>query len=228
MRVACLFSGGKDSTYSLYLAKQWGLSVDCLLTLIPHSVESYLFHSPNIWTTQLQSQALQIPIITKQINSISIDDECDKLDELINQANKDYKIDGIVHGGISSNFQKNKFNKICERYNLKLISPLWQIDQYDYMNKLLKNNFVIQIISVSSMGLDVNSLGIILNHSTMQDLFKLSRKYGFNISFEGGEAETIVLDCPIFRKRLEILTSKIQWDGQRGIVEISDIVLLDK
>lgn len=228
MRVACLFSGGKDSTYSLYLAKQWGLSVDCLLTLIPHSVESYLFHSPNIWTTQLQSQALQIPIIMKQINSISIDDECDKLDELINQANKDYKIDGIVHGGISSNFQKNKFNKICERYNLKLISPLWQIDQYDYMNNLLKNNFVIQIISVSSMGLDVNSLGIILNHSTVQDLFKLSRKYGFNISFEGGEAETIVLDCPIFRKRLEILTSKIQWDGQRGIVEISDIVLLDK
>jgi len=228
LRVACLFSGGKDSTYSLYLAKQWGLSVDCLLTLIPHSVESYLFHSPNIWTTQLQSQALQIPIIMKQINSISIDDECDKLDELINQANKDYKIDGIVHGGISSNFQKNKFNKICERYNLKLISPLWQIDQYDYMNNLLKNNFVIQIISVSSMGLDVNSLGIILNHSTLQDLFKLSRKYGFNISFEGGEAETIVLDCPIFRKRLEILTSKIQWDGQRGIVEISDIVLLDK
>jgi len=78
------------------------------------------------------------------------------------------------------------------------------------------------------MGLDVNSLGIILNHSTVQDLFKLSRKYGFNISFEGGEAETIVLDCPIFRKRLEILTSKIHWDGQRGIVEISDIVLLDK
>lgn len=228
MRVACLFSGGKDSTYSLYLAKQWGLSVDCLLTLIPHSVESYLFHSPNIWTTQLQSQALQIPIITKQINSISIDDECDKLDELISQANKDYKIDGIVHGGISSNFQKIKFNKICERYNLKLISPLWQIDQYDYMNNLLKNNFVIQIISVSSMGLDINSLGIILNHSTVQDLFKLSRKYGFNISFEGGEAETIVLDCPIFRKRLKILTSKIQWDGQRGIVEISDIVLLDK
>lgn len=228
MRVACLFSGGKDSTYSLYLAKQWGLSVDCLLTLIPHSVESYLFHSPNIWTTQLQSQALQIPIITKQINSISIDDECDKLDELISQAYKDYKIDGIVHGGISSNFQKNKFDKICERYNLKLISPLWQIDQYDYINKLLKNNFVIQIISVSSMGLDVNSLGIILNHSTVQDLFKLSRKYGFNISFEGGEAETIVLDCPIFRKRLKILTSKIQWDGQRGIVEISDIILLDK
>jgi len=228
LRVACLFSGGKDSTYSLYLAKRWGLKVKCLLTLIPHSDESYLFHFPNIWTTQFQSQALQIPIITKQINSISINDECDKLDELIDQANNKYKIDGIVHGGIASNYQKNKFNKICEKYDLKLISPLWQIDQYDYMNELLKNNFLIKIISVSSMGLDSNLLGITLNHSTLQELIKLSMKYKFNISFEGGEAETIVLDCPIFRKRLEILDSRIHWDGQRGIVEISEIILLDK
>lgn len=228
MRVACLFSGGKDSTYSLYLAKQSGVSVDCLLTLIPNSEESYLFHSPNIWATQLQAKALQIPIITKKIKSISIDDECNKLDELISQANRDYKIEGIVHGGIRSNFQKNKFNKICERYNLKLLSPLWQIDEYDYMNQLLKNSFVIQIISVSSMGLDASFLGIILNYSTLEDLYRRSKKYGFNLSFEGGEAETIVLDCPIFKKRLEILTSKIHWDGQRGIVEISDISLLDK
>lgn len=228
MRVACLFSGGKDSTYSLYLAKQSGVSVDCLLTLIPNSEESYLFHSPNIWATQLQAKALQIPIITKKIKSISIDDECNKLDELISQANRDYKIEGIVHGGIRSNFQKNKFNKICEKYNLKLISPLWQIDEYNYMNQLLKNSFVIQIISVSSMGLDASFLGIILNYSTLEDLYRRSKKYGFNLSFEGGEAETIVLDCPIFKKRLEILTSKIHWDGQRGIVEISDISLLDK
>lgn len=228
MRVACLFSGGKDSTYSLYLAKQSGVSVDCLLTLIPNSEESYLFHSPNIWATQLQAKALQIPIITKKIKSISIDDECHKLDELISQANRDYKIEGIVHGGIRSNFQKNKFNKICEKYNLKLLSPLWQIDEYDYMNQLLKNSFVIQIISVSSMGLDASFLGIILNYSTLEDLYRRSKKYGFNLSFEGGEAETIVLDCPIFKKRLKILTSKIHWDGQRGIVEISDISLLDK
>ena len=111
MRVACLFSGGKDSTYSLYLAKRWGLTVKCLLTLFSHSDESDLFHFPNIWTTQLQSQALQIPIITKQINSISINDECDKLDELIGQANKEYKIDGIIHGGIASIIKKINLTK---------------------------------------------------------------------------------------------------------------------
>jgi diphthine-ammonia ligase len=228
LRVACLYSGGKDSTYSLYLAQQCGLSVDCLLTLIPHSAESLLFHCSNIWTTQLQSQALDIPIITKKLNSISIDEECNKLDELISQANNIYKIEGIVHGGIRSDFQKNKFNKVCKKYNLKLISPLWHIDDYYYMNQLLKNNFVIQITSVSSMGLDANFLGIILNDTTLEDLYRRSKKYGFNLSFEGGEAETLVLDCPIFKKKLEVLTSKIHWDGQRGIVEISDISLINK
>ena len=78
------------------------------------------------------------------------------------------------------------------------------------------------------MCIESNFILIILNQSNLKDLFRLSQKYGFNLSFEGGEAETIVLDCPIFKKRLEILTSKIHWDGQRGIVEISDMSLLDK
>jgi uncharacterized protein (TIGR00290 family) len=96
------------------------------------------------------------------------------------------------------------------------------------MNKLLANNFIIQIIGVSAMGLEANWLGTNITPSNLQTLIFLSKKYGFNISFEGGEAETLVLDCPIFKKRLEIRESKTRWDGQRGIVEISDIVLLDK
>ena len=228
MKVACLFSGGKDSTFSLYLAKKLGLSIKCLLTLIPYSEDSYLFHYPNIWITKIQSQALQIPIITKNIYSSSIKEECKELDNLIEEAKNEFDINGIIHGGIGSNFQKNKFNKICEKHSLKLISPLWQIDQYDYMNKLLTNNFVIQIIGISAMGLEANWLGTNITPANLQTLILLSKKYGFNISFEGGEAETLVLDCPIFKKRLEVRKSKTRWDGQRGIVEISDIVLLDK
>ena len=86
MKVACLFSGGKDSTFSLYMAKQLKLSIKCLLTLIPYSEDSYLFHYPNIWITKIQSQALQIPIITKKIYSSSIDEECKELDKLIEKA----------------------------------------------------------------------------------------------------------------------------------------------
>ena len=228
MKVACLFSGGKDSTFSLYLAKDMGLSIECLLTLIPYSPESYLFHYPNTWITSIQSQALEIPIITKKIQSSSLEDEDENLNNLIKIAIKDYQIKGIVHGGISSNFQRNKFYNICKKHSLELISPLWQVNQYEYMNNLLNNNFLVKIVGISAMGLESKWLGINLNSINLQILNHLSKKYGFNLSFEGGEAETLVLDCPIFKKRLKIRKSNTFWDGQRGILEISDIILIDK
>jgi len=228
LKVACLFSGGKDSTFSLYLAKRMGLSIECLLTLIPYSPESYLFHYPNIWITSFQSQALEIPIITKKIQSSSIDEEDGYLYNLIKIAIKDYQIEGIVHGGISSNFQRNKFYDICKKLSLELISPLWEVNQFEYMNSLLNNNFLVKIVGISAMGLESKWLGINLDSINLQILNNLSKKYGFNLSFEGGEAETLVLDCPIFKKKLEILKSNTFWDGQRGILEISDIILIDK
>ena len=44
MKLAALFSGGKDSTYAIHLAKKLSHSVDVLLTLYPHSDESHLLH----------------------------------------------------------------------------------------------------------------------------------------------------------------------------------------
>jgi diphthamide synthase (EF-2-diphthine--ammonia ligase) len=35
----------------------------------------------------------------------------------------EYRIDGIVHGGISSYFQKNVFEKSCQKSELSVFSP---------------------------------------------------------------------------------------------------------
>ena len=60
MKVAVLFSGGKDSTYAAYLAKQSGHDLQCLVTANPYSAESKLLHHPNIRLTSL-SQKFQNP-----------------------------------------------------------------------------------------------------------------------------------------------------------------------
>ncbi|KKL70694.1 hypothetical protein LCGC14_2102370, partial [marine sediment metagenome] len=52
-----------------------------------------------------------------------------------------------------------------------------------------------------------------------------SKKYGFNLSFEGGEAETFVTDCPLFSYPIKIVKSKKIWDGYRGRFEILDAEL---
>ena len=55
MKLACLFSGGKDSIYAIHLAKQQGHDVVCLLSVFPKSEESHLLHYPNLKWTKLQS-----------------------------------------------------------------------------------------------------------------------------------------------------------------------------
>lgn len=228
MKLASFYSGGKDSTYSIYLSIQKGYSVECLLTLYPEYEDSMLFHFPNTWITRLQSEIMNIPIIDLPIPQNNLDIEIKHLDKIVKLAKTKYEIDGVVHGGIGSNFQRKIFNEVCKKNDLVLFSPLWQINQYAYMYKLLLNNFVIILVGVSAMGLDDTWLGTVIDHNSLKKLIQLSNKNGFNIAFEGGEAETLVIDCPLFKKKLEIASSVSVWDGQRGIVKISEIILKNK
>ncbi len=227
MKLAALFSGGKDSTYAIYLAKKLHHSVEVLLTLYPHSSESHLLHHPNITFTSLQSESMKIPQLVEEISSTDAETEFKKLEKLIILAKENYSIEGIVHGGILSKYQKDNFSLICERNNLEIISPLWNKNPESYMKELLEENFEYIISSVSSDGLDNSWLGQIIDKKRLEHLEKLQSKFGFNLNFEGGEAETFVTNCPLFEKPLFIQDSSTEWDGYRGRFEILEAKLKD-
>ena len=222
MKVAALFSGGKDSTYSIFKAKQDGHSIECIITIVPQSDESMLLHFPNMAITKLQSSIMGIPQIYVESDSIETKLETDLLLKTLESAKKDYKIEGLVQGGILSEFQKNNFSNACEKLDLKLISPVWHIEEKQYMKNLLDDDFHFIITSVSADGLDDSWLGKEITYENLETLEKLSKKFGFNLSFEGGEAETLVLSCPIFSKKISIQKYKKIWDGYRGRFEIEE------
>jgi diphthine-ammonia ligase len=228
MRLASLYSGGKDSTYSIFKVKQMGHDVSCLITMHPATDDSLLFHYPNLCLTKYLADAMQIPAIEFTINGSSKESEFDALEKAIIQAKSIYDIQGIVHGGISSKFQKVIFERICSKNQLVSVAPLWNVDPSQYMYKLVDNNFNIKIVGVSAMGLDRHWLGRSLDKILIGQLEYFSKKFGFNLTFEGGEAETLVVDCPIFSKRLDIRKANIRWDGQRGIFEILEVELISK
>ena len=227
MKLAALFSGGKDSTYAIHLAKKLSHSVDVLLTLYPHSSDSHLLHHPNIKFTKLQSESMDIPQLIEEIPSVDAETEFKKLEKLIVSAKENYSIEGIVHGGILSNFQKDNFSSICKKHNLEVLSPLWNQNPELYMQELLKENFEYIISSVSCDGLDDSWLGHIIDQDRLKNLEKLQTKFGFNLNFEGGEAETFVINCPLFKKSLFIQDSRTEWDGYRGRFEILEAKLKD-
>ena len=225
MKVASLFSGGKDSTYSIYKAKQEGHQIRCLITILPLSEESMLLHFPNIEFTKLQSKSMGIPQIYIESRSNETETEVNLIEKILAKAKSEHDLEGLVHGGIFSEFQKNIFDRACSKLNLKLISPLWQKEQIEYMKNLIESNFHFIITSVSADGLDEKWLGKEITIQDLEKLDQLSKKYGFNINFEGGEAETIVTDCPLFSHPIMILKSRKIWDGIRGRFEILDAEL---
>ncbi|MBA4453628.1 MAG: diphthine--ammonia ligase, partial [Nitrosopumilaceae archaeon] len=213
MKLAALFSGGKDSAYAIYLAKKQGHNVKCLVSILPKSEESHLLHHPNLKWTKLQSELMEIPQITLESDSDDTANELDLIKTILIKAKKDYDVEGLVHGGIKSKFQKNKFQSICDELNLKSISPLWDAEPKKYMNDLISSNFDFIITSVSSDGLDDSWLGKTIGKKEIEKLEGLSEKFEFNLNFEGGEAETFVTRCPLFSGKIEIVKGEKNWDG---------------
>ena len=220
MKIASLFSGGKDSTYAIYLAQKQGHVVTCLLSIHPKSQESHLLHYPNLKWTALQSQSMGIPQLMINSNSDDTGEELDSLKTILTSAKNNYSIEGVIHGGIKSNFQKNKFENVCSDLGLMAISPLWDSEPDQYMKDLLDANFKFILTSVTSDGLDDSWLGRILSYDDLNELKLLAKRFHFNLNFEGGEAESFVVNCPLFSYPVEIIMGEKFWDGYRGRFEI--------
>lgn len=225
MKLASLFSGGKDSTYAVYKAKNAGHGIECLVSIFPKSEESHLLHYPNITSTSLQAKSMKIPQIVSCTGTDDPETEIYELQNLLEKAKKDFGIDGIVHGGLFSDYQRVRFERIGNNLGLEIISPLWHIDQKDYLQELLESGFKFIITSVTSAGLDQTWLGREITRQDVEQLVKLSTKHGFNLAFEGGEAETFVIDCPLFCSPIGVKQANKIWDGYRGRFEITEAIL---
>jgi len=223
--VAVLFSGAKDSTFAIYKAMSRGMNVKYLVTILPKTNESYMFHYPNVKWTKLQADTLGIKLITGRTDGKK-EKELDDLEEILKSLKPE--IQGVVSGALESRYQKTRIDNICRKLGLKSIAPHWQRSMRDYLQDIIVSGFEVIITSVSAEGLGKEWLGRKLDHSAIKDLERLSRKYGIHKGFEGGEAETFVLDGPIFNKRVEILKARKEWDGVRGSYIIEKARLVDK
>ena len=222
MKLASLFSGGKDSMYAISLAQKQGHEVVCLLSIFAKSDESHLLHHPNLQWTKLQSESMNIPQLTASSDTEKTEDELSVLSILLQKAKEKFNIDGLVHGGIKSQFQKEKFESLCVELDLVALAPLWDTDPVQYMHELIDNDFNFIMTTVTTDGLDDAWLGKLISKSDIKILKELSEKFKFNLNFEGGEAETFVLDCPLFSNPISINHGEKFWDGYRGRFEIVD------
>lgn len=227
MKLAVLYSGGKDSNYALYKAQSYGHEIKCLINVKSKNNESYMFQSPGAGYTKFQSQSLDIPIITKETLGEK-EKEIQDLKDAIIDAIKNYKIEGIVTGAIKSVYQASRIQNICNELDIWCFNPLWQINEEEFIQELISNEFKVMIIGIAAYPLDKSFIGKYLDTEMLKKLKKLSKEYGLSIAGEGGEFETFVLDSPIFDRRLIISNLEIEYSNNSGELIIKEMEAIPK
>lgn len=220
MNVVALLSGGKDSLFNLYLASKERHNIVAIANLKPpddqkDELDSYMYQTVGHQAIELIAKAIGKPLFranitgptkNKDLDYKEPNDEEDEVEQLYCLL-RDMKLvhniqfDAISVGAIASSYQKSRVENICQRLNLKMLAYLWNEDQDSLLQRMIDNNFEAILIKVACIGLTKQHVG--LSIEKMQEcLRKLYKQYGTNVCGEGGEYETLVLDCPLYKRRL--------------------------
>jgi diphthine-ammonia ligase len=215
MKLGILFSGGKDSAYSAWLAKKYRHKLTCMISVFSENKNSFMFHTPSVESTKIQAKVMGIPLIIQKTKGEK-EAELADLEQAIKIAIKKYKIQGIVTGAIQSVYQSTRIQKICNKFKIECFNPLWQKDEFEYLNELIKNNFDIIITGVFAYPLGEKWLGRKIDKKFIQEIIELNKKYKIHPAGEGGEFETFVIDCPLFKRKLKIKNFRDFKEGENS------------
>jgi diphthine-ammonia ligase len=186
-----------------------------------------MFHYPDIEWTRLQAEALEIPQVTAKASGVK-EEELRAMKEALLRLKRTHGIDCIVTGAIASEYQKWRIETICHELGLRSVAPLWRKNPERLLTEQVEMGFEFILTGCMAMGLGPDWLGRTVDGKAIDELKGISRRYGISLVFEGGEAETYVLNAPIFSKRIRIVESHPTWKGDSGYLDIVRASLFDK
>ena len=221
-KMFALYTGGKDSTAALISAMEEGYNVETLVTIIPRKLDSYMFHPYNLNYTVYQAYLMNKNIIFFHVSGVR-EREVEELRPLMNYL-YEQGFEGIVAGGLFSEYQRRRFSWIASKYGFEIYSPYWGVPQDEILHRYLDKGIKFMITSVAANGLNRDHLGWVINSvDDVEKLISMGRKYGFNPTGEGGEYESYVLYAEGFWGEIVPLKYRIYWDGYTGYLELLDV-----
>jgi len=213
MKVAVLYSGGKDSCVSLHWARGNGHIVECLVGVVPESTDSFMYHVPGTEIMDIFPDALGERLVKVA---------APPKDELrpLKRALGELDIGGVVTGAVRSEFQKLRIDRICGELGLEHLAPLWQTDPEKHLRDILAAGFEVVFTGVAAEGLGEDWLGRRLDDRALGDLLAIRDRYGINLEGEGGEYETLALFGPTHKRRIVLDAFSRVWRRDSGRIVI--------
>ncbi len=202
MKVAVLWSGGKDSCLACYMAMANGYDVTRIVRFAWETPSPCGLAHP-LPLIALQSKALGI----KHTEAVVRDSRpyFEQYLEAVSCLMKEDRIEAIVTGDmVFLGISRNWIDDVCKELGIKVIKPLWGIDRNEMLTELISKGFKAVFTCVEQPYFDETWLGRELDWECLEDLKQLNKKYGIDTCGELGEYHTMVVDAPFFKKTVEI------------------------
>ncbi|KDR83614.1 hypothetical protein GALMADRAFT_235897 [Galerina marginata CBS 339.88] len=230
MKYLALLSGGKDSCYNLVHCAQNGHELVAAASLGPEpgkeELDSYLYQTVGQDAIEFVARALEVPLYRRVITGDAVEqgseyggrnannaggvagDETEDLYELLLTVQAHHPdVKGVSVGAILSNYQRVRVEHVCRRLELTPLCYLWQRNQGELLAEMIEAGMEAILIKVAGIGLTTSHLGKTLAQME-PTLKKLNTLYGSHICGEGGEYETLTLDCPLFKHRIKLIDTE--------------------
>ena len=197
MRVAVLWSGGKESSLACHRVMAQDHDVATLVTFVLNDWP-YVCHPLSI--ISLQSEALAIPHMTLKVAEPYKETYRQSVSTLIGSEG----IEGIVTGNIWIEDHKRWMEDVCEGLRVHVIMPLWNENTHDILDAVVSDGFRPVFTCVKEPWFDADWLDRQLDRQRIEALKSLRERFGIDVCGENGEYHTMVLDGPIFRRSIRI------------------------
>ncbi|CAJ1919988.1 unnamed protein product [Sphenostylis stenocarpa] len=234
MKVVALVSGGKDSCYAMMKAIHYGHEIVALANLMPlddsvDELDSYMYQTVGHQIIVRYAECMGLPLFRRRIQGSSRHqelgykatqgDEVEDLFILLREVKRKIpSVTAVSSGAIASDYQRLRVESVCSRLGLVSLAYLWKQDQSLLLQEMITKGIVAITVKVAAMGLDpAKHLGKELAFLNAY-LHKLKELYGINVCGEGGEYETLTLDCPLFSN------ARIVLDEYQVVMHSSDSI----
>lgn len=213
MKVIASWSGGKDSCFACYRALAQGYEVSYLVNFISRESRRVSFHGTRAHLIYRQAQAIGIPLVQHSVPpDLSLYEQRFKKAVSVLKRNG---VQGMVFGDIYLQEHRDWIERVCRELGITPLLPLWGMAPERVLGEFIEVGFEAIIVSAKADIFSEEWLGRKIDRSLQFDLKKLAEAKEFDICGEQGEYHTLVVDGPLFRKRVQVTYgARVQRNGR--------------
>jgi len=195
------WSGGKDSCFACHLALAQGYKISHLVNFISQQYQRVSFHGTEKRLIQLQSQAIGIPVLQKETTP----DGCEAEFKEAVLALLPEGIKGMVFGDIYLDEHREWVERVCAELGIEAVEPLWGESTESVLSGFIEAGFEAIVVGAKAQLIDQEWVG----RGVDIDFMNYLKSKDIDLCGENGEYHTLVVNGPLFKRKIEITKSRI-------------------